>query len=577
MIRYRFCLIILLILSVTACGSDVEKRKLDEINALTNKAPKDAVDTLKTISRGELTEANRYYYDLQCVKAADKDFRVHTSDSVIRKVLSYVKTHNDVPWGTEAIYYGGRVYGDLGDLPTALGYYYTALRGLDAGQIVDNNLYVRTLGQTSKALMGISMYKAAIPLLRKSVNINKQIKDTIGECYDLQLLGECLSRTGQSDSAAVVLQRAAKFDKYLVPEDRAITHTYMAKALNRINRCDEAKRFVNLAISEVDSMDRHVVLAVAAEIYRKSGPLDSAILLARQLIDYPEAATKQTGYQILLDSICRTDLPMDSILRMTKDYVACVNSYYNDNEVDYMISQQSCYNYLFHEDRRKEAERHADMTYRYLLIAVSAIALLGCITLWLLYKNKAKTIRLYEALNSLDQLRSSLETATVVEDADFDQQSITKDTQSVSASKSVNDLRQRLTEELTGLYTEFKSDSLLLDDRIESSEAYRDLLKRIAEQKPLQLSDELWCRLEREIVSVSPQFKSRLRILTGGRLSTTDLQTSILIKCHVSPTHMGCLLGRSKTAISSRRARLAAKIFGAKTDGATLDGVIRLL
>lgn len=59
-------------------------------------------------------ERVRMYYRLLTVKAADKAYVTHMSDSIIRPVLDYYEQEGDRRLLPEAYYYAGRVYRDLG-------------------------------------------------------------------------------------------------------------------------------------------------------------------------------------------------------------------------------------------------------------------------------------------------------------------------------------------------------------------------------------------------------------------------------------------------------------------------------
>ena len=60
------------------------------------------------------SEQVRMYYRLLTVKAADKAYITHTSDSIIRPVVDYYEQEGDRRLLPEAYYYAGRVYRDLG-------------------------------------------------------------------------------------------------------------------------------------------------------------------------------------------------------------------------------------------------------------------------------------------------------------------------------------------------------------------------------------------------------------------------------------------------------------------------------
>ncbi len=89
--------------------------------------------------------------------------------------------------------------------------------------------------------------------------------------------------------------------------------------------------------------------------------------------------------------------------------------------------------------------------------------------------------------------------------------------------------------------------------------------------------DPLWKELENTVLNASPEFINNLRRLTLGNLSTMELRTAILIKCHIKPSEMSVLLGKSNGAIISRRQVLSEKVFDQKMSVKVIDDIIRLL
>ncbi len=67
------------------------------------------------------------YYQLLTIKARDKAYITHTSDSLILEVLHYYEKRKDKKHLPEAYYYAGRIYRDLGDAPQALEYFFKAI------------------------------------------------------------------------------------------------------------------------------------------------------------------------------------------------------------------------------------------------------------------------------------------------------------------------------------------------------------------------------------------------------------------------------------------------------------------
>lgn len=89
--------------------------------------PEKAIITLNSIGSSSLSEENRHYHDFLSIKSNDKANVLHTSDSLILDVVKWYAVHPQDDIYPETVYYAGRVYSDLGDRPTALGYFREAL------------------------------------------------------------------------------------------------------------------------------------------------------------------------------------------------------------------------------------------------------------------------------------------------------------------------------------------------------------------------------------------------------------------------------------------------------------------
>ena len=125
----RLFLLICVLLCFCHCGHKPYPQSLMTADSLASACPDSAVSLLKSIAgtMQDEPEATRMYYRLLCIKANDKAYILHTSDSLILPMLHYYIEKNDKRHLPEAYYYAGRVYRDLGDAPQALEYFEKAL------------------------------------------------------------------------------------------------------------------------------------------------------------------------------------------------------------------------------------------------------------------------------------------------------------------------------------------------------------------------------------------------------------------------------------------------------------------
>lgn len=134
--RISISLIVMALIATAACCSRSNPdRRLEKVAELVDSSPASALLMLDSIDRSGLSVSDRHYHDFLTLKGQDKTYVTHTSDSLILDLLSYYKDHNEPDIYPEVLYYGGRVYSDLGDYPTALGYFQDALDHLQDGDM----------------------------------------------------------------------------------------------------------------------------------------------------------------------------------------------------------------------------------------------------------------------------------------------------------------------------------------------------------------------------------------------------------------------------------------------------------
>lgn len=119
----------LLLLALYSCSNRPSPRALQVADSLTYCQPDSAVALLRQMKESILAEpeATQMRYNLLCIKAQDKAYITHTSDSLIQQVVRYYRKHKDKTYLPEALYFAGRVYRDLGDAPQALEYFQRAI------------------------------------------------------------------------------------------------------------------------------------------------------------------------------------------------------------------------------------------------------------------------------------------------------------------------------------------------------------------------------------------------------------------------------------------------------------------
>lgn len=566
-----YLLVIIVTLAMPGCSGWHPDVRLATAAALADSIPEATLDSLAAINPSALTEADRHYHDFLTVKASDKAYITHTSDSLILDIIDYAEAHQSHGYYPEALYYGARVYYDLGDYPTALIYFQSALDLLPPDTDL-LGLRASVLSQSGRLLNTLRLYDEAIPLIEATLEIDSIQKDTLNLFHDLQLLGGIHLRNSNYGDAEKYFRESWKLAKCLTTADIAKADMYLAATKYQIGQIDSALLLIRDVPEKVRPIVRHSAIAYASTIYLDAGIIDTAIVYANELIHNPDQHHVEIGYQVILSPKLRNLIQIDTLYRHIANYREILESYYDENENQLAIMQESYHNYQTHVRERAKAEKSKRAMQQW-IIGMSFIALiLATAILYLINRNKSYIIELQKALRSVTQLESALQAIRTPKNK-------SQEMTSPDGKETVSDLRKQLREKLYKLYKDTTDDgkSITVAPQIARTTAYIKLQNQVSKGVELKANDPLWLELEETVVAYSPDFKHNLQLLVGGKLMSYDLHTSLLIKCGISFSQMTILLNRSKGAIVSRRESLCFRIFDEKLGTRVIDGIIRLL
>lgn len=556
---------------ILACCSRLADSRLAAVEALSATVPEEALDSLQAIDYVSLSAADKHYYDFLSVKVADKAYIEHTSDSLIHRVIDYESRHKSNGRYPEALYYGGRVHSDLGDYPNALRYFQQAN---DEVPTSDIDLKYRILSQTGRLLTALRLYQEAIPYIKSTIEIEESVRDSVGMANDLILLGGTYLRNEDYKDAQHYFNQALVIGaKY--PRLKAKSKMYLAAAKYKIGETDSALMLIRDTPTEVGHIVRRSALGYASNIYLKAGILDTAYMYAKELISEKKEHIA-IGYQVLLSPELREYIHPDSLNEYIRDYRDILENYYDENISQLTINQQALFNYQTHEQKRIKAENANKILKTCIWGFILIILLLGVIALSLKNRNKNIIIRLHRALENISELEHSIKHAQANSTSRDSGARVSTQT---SDKESIIELRERLRHKLYEIYKEHSNSgkAIPIPLSIIESPAYEQLQNLLSEKRELKENNSLWKELEETITKCSPNFKKNLQLLVGGKLTSYDLHTAILIKCGISLTSMTILLNRTKGTIVSRRESLCLRVFDEKLGTKVIDGIIRLL
>ena len=245
---HNFLYLFILTSWLTACHTDSHTTYLlQQADSLLNVQP-DSAQTLLRVwadSMANQPEDIQMYYQLLCIKANDKNYIAHTSDSLILPIVAYYKKQRNKTHLPEALYYAGRVYSDLNDAPRALEYYQQAIDVMKHEKLIDYNLSSRIYSQMGTLFVYQELYNEAPEMFRKAYQYDSLLKDSAGLVFDLRDIGRVFASIDQRDSAVYYFNRAGEM-ALLIKDSTLLSMVYNELAGNYIDWHEYSKGYEKL-------------------------------------------------------------------------------------------------------------------------------------------------------------------------------------------------------------------------------------------------------------------------------------------------------------------------------------------
>lgn len=579
-------LVLLFIILIASCGRTPLNPTLVELEKMADTMPEVALDSLNCMLKDDLSRADKVYYDFLSVKLADKAIIDHTSDSIILPVIDYYSAHGPKERYAEALYYGGRVYHDIGDFPSAIEYYGEALNQIE-GNKESLKLKGNILSQMSSLLNAMRLFNEARRYISMAIEVDKKLNDTVNLMYDLEVLGLNLMNSRNYDAAEHLFRKALNISNKKHHDAALWDSAHIAAVKNYKTEPDSAVQLIKNIPHKVMNVDkynndtRQLVYSYAADIYRCAGMPDSAYKYALELVKIKDAKNLKKGYAILLSDELKDLVPDDSIRAYVRHYKNAVESYMNSRGDANALIQNTQYNYSVVERDKQKALEKKRMIERWL--ALSVIVLLLAIIAVIYYRDKSNRtlIRLRSALDCSRELRKQLEAGDAKgedsgQESEPAEESAAESSAEATAEATAEDLRRQLIVELTAV-CDSKKKRLPLSPEIGNSRAYAELQNYIKEKRAIPDTSPLWGELHSVIIEASPNFDRRLQLLSPGKIKTDAYRIMLLIKCGVTPTQLCVLIGRAKGTLSTRRRILGLKFTDNEISPTMFDNLIYAL
>lgn len=548
-----------------------------------NARPDSALIWLATLA-DSITHApqkTQMYYRLLTIKAEDKLYMPHTTDSVILSIVDYYQQKGDKERLFESYYYLGGTYRDMNDIPRALKAYH---QGIEVGEDTEQTLLQgMTYGQMGILLAYQELYDESRSMMRKALRCYGELGDSVRYANTLATLARTYDGKNETDSALYYKDSTFYYYKESYRILRKFKMYRKADAVAGEMGCFYYRKGSTVLAKQTllkvlpTQYKSDNVLLCLGRIYNKEGLADSARYYWGEVLKYGNLH-KQCYANLCLAELEKTQGNEVLSLAYDKQYKILQDSINAITRTDAVEKLHLSYSFQHEEQKNHQLdlknESYLKKIYLLLFVLLFSIAL-GVIVIQRIRIRKQEAIEQEKRLRLIqeEQYKHSL---AYMRENERKLQEVER--QLVKAVKQNDTLRQELLlSQRKVLETSGHQSAALLSNRELLKDAFRrsDVYAFFhqAEQEELKVQEEDWDALRTAIDIAYPQFIERLYELCP-KLSQRELYICYLIKLSLNCMSMTRILICTPSAISQARKRLYKKMSGRDGTGEDLDKLI---
>lgn len=562
-----FIFILFFLLHTFACKQNPYPASFTTADSLTKTAPDSAIVLLHNIKDDLLTapEATQMYYHLLCIKANDKAYIPHTSDSLIRSLVNYYEKISHNTHLPEAYYYAGRVYRDLGDAPQALAYFNKATEVIKGEERHPLRSYIYS--QMGTLFLYQNMYDEALKIFKDAYQYDVLLKDSIGMVFDLKDIASIHQYKNQLDTSFCYYQDALNLANRIQHQRLMdIIRNQMARIHIQLKEYDLAKEALQPSLNNLHIPSKSSVFSIASKLHYLTGNLDSAAYYYNELLDCGTIYAKQFAHQGLAEIALTRERPQDALIHL-KQWMMCNDSINEITATESVHKISALYNYQLREKENSDLKIKNKQNTLFIISTLSLILILIAFFLAYLQYSRRKRMLLKFKLEKLNKIKEELhkKSTAFIDENNEKIKALENELQNISETN--NSLKAQLQKQKEIILFTNKQVEIELDEREQAqtslfnSDIYHLFKKQISSNNH-KITEKEWSLLEKTINDTYLNFSEYLyKVHT---LSKHELRICLLIKIRILPADMAKLTNHTKESISSTRRRLYEKVFQEK-------------
>ncbi len=429
----------------------------------------------------------------------------------------------------ERYYQEALALADEGDAPQALEHFRMA-----ADHSPSDTLLVAIYSDMGQLLFAEGLQEDALAAFSKAYEVDVRLGDTLGMACDLRDMANVYRTREADDSCLVLFSESMRLAELMGDADLVLdVGSQLAGYHLWHGRYDEARRLLMPALNALP--DNAGLRFMAADLYRHTGPRDSAYYYCRGLLNNKPTSNpsggeeggllhRQMAHKWLAELLMAEGHTQEAMMHL-EQYELLTDSVQQEIDTEALRRTNALYDYS------RRARQNARLQVR-LAVAVAAVVALVALLLATAFWYSRRRLYYRLRVQQLEQLLSD---------------------------------HRRRDEQTTE-----RQQQILTQTPI-----YRRIVQLLSDTAPKPLTDEDWHILADTIDKTHPDFTRHLNEF--HRLTPQELRITLLIKAGIAPADIARLTSRSKQSVSSTRSRLFLKVFGRKGTPAEWDEFVATL
>lgn len=408
----------LLLLCLVACSSGTNITPLlSKAEEYMNEKPDSAYLMLKQVESPDLLPKDQNaLWCLLYTQAMDKLALPHTSDSLIQVAVDYFENTSSMDRKTQAYYYCGRVFQDLGDALQAQSYY---LKAYEVGQDLNDHYLLGRLYTNLGILYTYQeLYQPALEFQKKAVDQLYYLSDSLSLSLTLRNIARTYVCENQLDSAVCYYSKAL-----LHVKDNRSFHILneFADVCGRKNDYNQAFSYARDAYMQMETTnDSCLISFTLGDLYMKTKKVDSAYHYLSFCLRSSNIYTL-AGTYYSLGQLEKLQNNLQKYAFYQEKYESLNDSIEQQNRMDALTRNQSIYNYQQMEKKREyyrqESAQKTIRLYRIYLIGgfILILIIIGIISEYIRQSKKEEQFNQF--LRVKDQMYRKSQTYLIDKEA----------------------------------------------------------------------------------------------------------------------------------------------------------------